>query len=439
MRCLIILIIFLISFYGFTTIDAATVSGTAIFPEYQVGDIIIVLLVDQNFTEAGYTVLLFGPAPFSIYNVSDGSYRLIASVQEDLNPEIKPGEIFCPYSENPIIVENNQNIENITLEIRTESISGEIIVLGSNPQSIIVAAMDTSMGQGIFPSNLNMLSTDLNYNMVGFIPGSYYIVAFSDVNGNRLPEPPAEPFAFYSADTFPLPTPVVINEQDHLAGFDITLSAPTNNSFRGEITWDGSPQGPVVIMALTELDAFSATSSFSFIFNPGNYQIYVDPGDYYLFAFVDVNRNIQVDLDEDAIGYYSENGQPALLSIAENMSIDDINIALTIHSTGINPDDSAMSNQIVLWQNYPNPFSVSGGKTYFEIENEFSENIKFEIFNASGQYLGSLNDYQQLQTQRYQISWDGTNQNSELCPPGVYFYRISTPQGSVVKKMVLLP
>jgi len=36
------------------------------------------------------------------------------------------------------------------------------------------------------------------------------------------------------------------------------------------------------------------------------------------------------------------------------------------------------------------------------------------------------------------VMWNGRNQNGELLPSGVYFYRLSTPNFTAVKKMLLL-
>jgi hypothetical protein len=38
----------------------------------------------------------------------------------------------------------------------------------------------------------------------------------------------------------------------------------------------------------------------------------------------------------------------------------------------------------------------------------------------------------------HRVVWTGTDQAGEAVPSGVYFYRLSTPQGAITKKMIML-
>jgi len=77
--------------------------------------------------------------------------------------------------------------------------------------------------------------------------------------------------------------------------------------------------------------------------------------------------------------------------------------------------------------NYPNPFNPT---TTISFENTFSiESIQIEIYNAKGQIVDTLPVGQNATS----ITWDATNQAS-----GIYFYKLTTDNKTIAKKMVLM-
>jgi len=38
----------------------------------------------------------------------------------------------------------------------------------------------------------------------------------------------------------------------------------------------------------------------------------------------------------------------------------------------------------------------------------------------------------------YSINWDGTDENGKQLPNGIYFYKLSTKDKTIVKKMIIL-
>ena len=86
-----------------------------------------------------------------------------------------------------------------------------------------------------------------------------------------------------------------------------------------------------------------------------------------------------------------------------------------------------------LFQNYPNPFNPI---TTLEFHLERRSAWRLEIVNITGQLVtdwagidgpGSLS-----------LKWDGRDRLGRKLSSGVYFYRLSTPTGSISKKMMLL-
>jgi hypothetical protein len=86
--------------------------------------------------------------------------------------------------------------------------------------------------------------------------------------------------------------------------------------------------------------------------------------------------------------------------------------------------------QFSMNQNFPNPFNPSTRIT-FETTRE-NEPVRLSVFNMIGQEIQVLVD-NPLPPGEHTIEFNG----SEL-PSGVYFYQLSSPEGTLTKRMVLL-
>jgi hypothetical protein len=82
-----------------------------------------------------------------------------------------------------------------------------------------------------------------------------------------------------------------------------------------------------------------------------------------------------------------------------------------------------------LAENYPNPFNP---QTEIAFGLPEASLITLDIYNVLGQKVATLaNGY--FEAGRHTITWDASNQAS-----GIYFYRLTTPDGALTKKMLLL-
>lgn len=84
--------------------------------------------------------------------------------------------------------------------------------------------------------------------------------------------------------------------------------------------------------------------------------------------------------------------------------------------------------------NYPNPFNPS---TVIEFSLEQSSRVEVAVYNLMGQHVRSLWSGE-LSEGRHTIPWDGTDGNGQRVASGVYFYRITSGQKQITKKMVVL-
>jgi peptide deformylase len=82
-----------------------------------------------------------------------------------------------------------------------------------------------------------------------------------------------------------------------------------------------------------------------------------------------------------------------------------------------------------LSQNYPNPFNPT---TNIRFELARTERVSLKIYNIMGQEITTLVEGT-LMAGSYQVPFDAADLAS-----GVYFYRLSSPNRSETRKMVLL-
>lgn len=91
-------------------------------------------------------------------------------------------------------------------------------------------------------------------------------------------------------------------------------------------------------------------------------------------------------------------------------------------------------NEFSLDQNYPNPFNPS---TTISFKIPQKSKVFLEILDIFGKKIKTLIDAE-LDNGEYKIIWNGTDENNNRVVSGIYFYRLSSGNISITKKMVLL-
>lgn len=85
-------------------------------------------------------------------------------------------------------------------------------------------------------------------------------------------------------------------------------------------------------------------------------------------------------------------------------------------------------------QNYPNPFNPV---TTIEYYLPKSAEVKISVYNILGQKVSTLvNEYQTAGLRR--VIWDGKDERGNSVASGIYFYKLSVPEFSKTKKMLLI-
>jgi len=106
----------------------------------------------------------------------------------------------------------------------------------------------------------------------------------------------------------------------------------------------------------------------------------------------------------------------------------------------ITPSDSNNTPLNALYQNYPNPASVSNKKNplttiTFSLSQE--ESVKLEIYNLKGQLVNTLIN-KNMRQGYHDVIWTGLNSDGNAVSTGLYLYRLKTDTFNSVKKMLIL-
>ena len=120
--------------------------------------------------------------------------------------------------------------------------------------------------------------------------------------------------------------------------------------------------------------------------------------------------------------------------VADGVYLDDIYFHADTVMTSVNNNTSVLPTEYVLHQNYPNPFNPVTNIAY---ELPRDGKVRIEIYSVLGERIATLVDRQQ-QAGRYRVNWNALNDHGSRVSSGVYFYKITTPEFSDVKKMILL-
>jgi len=90
--------------------------------------------------------------------------------------------------------------------------------------------------------------------------------------------------------------------------------------------------------------------------------------------------------------------------------------------------------QIILKNNYPNPFNPG---TFIEYELPEQQNIEISVYNRLGQKVKILETGTKDQGS-HAVYWNGLDETGQPTASGLYFYRLKSPGKIMQKNMLLL-
>jgi hypothetical protein len=96
--------------------------------------------------------------------------------------------------------------------------------------------------------------------------------------------------------------------------------------------------------------------------------------------------------------------------------------------------DSPVPLVTALHQNYPNPFNPDTNISFI-LGSDMP--VILDVFNIKGQKVKRLCD-RELPRGQHSIQWNGRDANNRPVASGMYFYRLSSPEGVQTRKMMLM-
>ena len=129
------------------------------------------------------------------------------------------------------------------------------------------------------------------------------------------------------------------------------------------------------------------------------------------------------------------NGQQYTASVAALYDFGQstaIEVQFTYDETGVGNEDIPAVNA---WRgNFPNPFNPS---TTLRFDLAEPQNVRIDIFNSRGQKVCTLLN-EAYSAGHHTATWNGTNENGQTMPSGIYMGRIVTPSFSSTFKMIMM-
>ncbi len=104
------------------------------------------------------------------------------------------------------------------------------------------------------------------------------------------------------------------------------------------------------------------------------------------------------------------------------------------------PEDISVSipGTFSLFQNYPNPFNPTTTITFeLPLEGTEQQDVALHVYDIRGRVVTTLID-SPCEAGRHQIVWDGSNDQGERVPSGVYFSVLKTRDRTCTRKLMLL-
>lgn len=110
----------------------------------------------------------------------------------------------------------------------------------------------------------------------------------------------------------------------------------------------------------------------------------------------------------------------------------DVSLSRVTTSAVVSPQSAPL--QFSLEQNFPNPFNPS---TVISFTLPQAGRVRLEVLNLLGEPVATLVD-EEREAGTHQVTWNGTNQDGNTVPSGVYFYKLHHGSNTLTRRMVFV-
>jgi len=145
--------------------------------------------------------------------------------------------------------------------------------------------------------------------------------------------------------------------------------------------------------------------------------------------------NVTVHVPGSAVIGYQDTLVVTATSLFDNTATGNKKIVTTAdNTTGVNDGGSSLPSAFTLDQNFPNPFNP---ETMISFNLDKSADVSLVIFDILGRKVATVCQGV-LSAGSHQYRWTGVDDNGIHVSSGVYFYRLSSDQGSITRKMAYI-
>ena len=120
-----------------------------------------------------------------------------------------------------------------------------------------------------------------------------------------------------------------------------------------------------------------------------------------------------------------------MLNETETISSEDFHIVI---SQGLNAENDITPNDIILHDNFPNPFNNNTAIRYL---HDGKNSLSIYITDVKGRLIKIIHEGKKSRGMK-NIYWDGTNSFGLEARSGMYFYTLEAEGFKKTKKMLLL-
>lgn len=188
---------------------------------------------------------------------------------------------------------------------------------------------------------------------------------------------------------------------------------------------DGTDGMPGTQLAQYQYPAASVMEGWNWIELPAD--INVADGQFYL-AILETTNASAIGLDTASNGYSYQR----LTTAWEPVTTGEIMLRAIVEYTTAN-DDNVIPALTLDASNYPNPFNPTT-TIAFSVPNNGPATLK--VYNLKGQVVRTLVN-EVREAGKYTVVWNGMDDNGNNVSSGLYFYRLSSGNDTVTRKMLL--
>ncbi|MEA2095454.1 MAG: right-handed parallel beta-helix repeat-containing protein [Candidatus Cloacimonadota bacterium] len=353
--------------------------------------------------------------------------------------------------------DSNAILENISISNNTASNYGGLFCSSSDPilQNVVISnnsANSTSTGYGAgigcVRSNITMLNTIIDNNSSEGNGAGIYCILYSELYMENViitnNTSDGSGGGIYCDDQYDVYAKNITfaDNYAHSSGGGIYVHNDyhTYLTLRNAIFWNNPPYDIGGSASVTIISYSNTNYGFGGPNNMWEDPLFIGTGE---FPYALQEDSPCIDMGYPSAIYYDPEDPenpgyalyPARGTITNDMGAYGGPNAFAWNPVSVEDNSIVTPTRSQLYQNYPNPFNPTTTISFSVTQN--SDFVTLSVYNIKGQKVKTL--VKEIKDSGYyQAVWDGTDNNKKQVASGVYFYRLSTGEKTLNKKMLLL-